>query len=89
MLWNIKIKNLIETENYYIFISEWLEGCQPTKTDRHLIKDFFKKLAHLNLNNISPNSFSSMYLDGKSYPSIERALFSSLAKTKNRLFRKR
>ena len=70
----LKYKNLIETENYYIFISEWLEGCQPTKTDRYLLKDFFKKLAHLNLNNTSSNSFSSMYLDGKSYPSIEEMI---------------
>ncbi|UTC74204.1 hypothetical protein E4O03_08090 [Treponema sp. OMZ 792] len=67
----LKYKNTIETENYYIFISEWLKGIQPIKTDRHLIKEFFKKLAYLNLKNKSSSSFSSMYLDGKTYPSIE------------------
>ena len=64
----LKYKNLIETENYYIFISEWLEGCQPTKTDRYLLKDFFKKLAHLNLNNTSSNSFWTV----KAIPQLKR-----------------
>jgi hypothetical protein len=62
---NIINKNIgiIEKENYILTISEWLEGEQPTDSNRDKLPLFFSKLAIFNKNNIIEGPYTSMYLD--------------------------
>ena len=66
-----KIIDVIEKDNHIIMISEWLNGVQPIdEKNRKLLPSFFEKLAFLNKQNIINGPYTSMYLDGKYFETI-------------------
>lgn len=70
---NIILKNedVIISDGKYICISKWIQGIQPIETNRETIKHFYSILAKFNKANISAGPYTSMYLDGRKFYSIE------------------
>ena len=60
--------------NNYILISEWIDGIQPISSDRENLPLYFKELALFNKSNICEGPFTSMYLDGKRFETIEEMI---------------
>jgi len=70
-----KIVDIIEKENYIIMISKWLNGIQPIDiNNRKLLPSFFEKLAYLNKQNIVNGPYTSMYVDGKYFETIDKLI---------------
>ncbi|MDR0511497.1 MAG: hypothetical protein LBG93_00135, partial [Treponema sp.] len=65
-----KFKDVIEKDGYILMVSEWLNGLQPIDKNRECLPNYFSILANLNKKNIAKNSFTSMYVDGNYFDSI-------------------
>ena len=52
-------------------VSEWLNGIQPIDNNRNLLPSFFEKLAYLNKQNIVNGHYTSMYMDGNYFNTID------------------
>jgi len=61
---------IVEKEGFIILISKWLDGIQPIDDKKDTLPNFFSKLAVFNKSNIIEGPFTSMYLDGKRFESI-------------------
>jgi len=66
-----KNTGIIKKDKFILLISKQLEGIQPIESERDKLHIFFSKLAAFNKNNIIDGPFSSMYLDGNYFNSIE------------------
>jgi hypothetical protein len=69
-----KIIDIIEKDNHIIMISEWLNGVQPIDNNRYLLPCFFEKLAYLNKKNIVNGPYTSMYVDGNYFNTIDELI---------------
>jgi hypothetical protein len=67
----LKYNDIIEKDGFLIMVSDWLNGIQPMDKDRNILPLFFAKLAQLNKNNIAKGLFTSMYVDGKHFSTID------------------
>lgn len=67
----VKNEDVLISDDKYICISKWIHGVQPIDTNRDKIKIFYSMLATFNKNNLSNGPYTSMYLDGKQFLSIE------------------
>jgi len=66
-----KNEDIIICDGKYIIISKWIHGIQPIDTNRDKIKTFFGMLADFNKTNLSKGPYTSMYLDGRKFFTIE------------------
>lgn len=67
----LKNEDVLVSEGKYIIINKWIQGNQPIEICRDKIKDFYSILSMFNRTNISSGPFTSMYLDGRKFDSIE------------------
>lgn len=67
----VTYSEVIETEDVYLLITPWIDGIQPIESNRDRIKDFFIHLAYLNRDNPSSGPYTSMYLDGRKFDTVE------------------
>ena len=66
-----KNEDVLINDGKYICISKWIHGVQPIDTNRDKIQKFYSMLAKFNKNNLSNGPYTSMYLDGRKFFSIE------------------
>lgn len=67
-----KYKDVINIGKYKIFISDWLNGFQPTLNNRENLPNFFYLLGIFNKQNITKKGpFTSMYVDYNYFDKIE------------------
>jgi hypothetical protein len=66
-----EIIDSFEKDNHIIIISKWLNGIQPIDNNRNLLPTFFEKLAYLNKQNIINGPYTSMYVDGHYFETID------------------
>jgi len=69
---------VIKTNNSILLISEWIEGNQPIEKNREDIKHFFKNLGRFNKTNICDGPYTSMYLDGIQFSTIDEMVETEL-----------
>ena len=61
---------IIEKEGYTLLVSEWINGIQPIDIKRDTLPAFFAELATFNKNNPTKGPFTSMYVDGRYFNSV-------------------
>lgn len=64
-------KDIIEKNGSIIMVSDWLKGLQPIDKKRENLPQFFSKLAYINKQNIVRGPYTSMYVDGNYFETIE------------------
>jgi hypothetical protein len=63
-------KDIIKRSDYVITKSNWLNGFQPINNKKYLSK-FFSLLGYFNKQNIVKGPYTSMYVDGNYFESID------------------
>jgi hypothetical protein len=69
-----KYIDIIEKNDLLIMVSDWLDGIQPIDNNRKYLPLFFSKLAYLNKHNIGKGTFTSMYVDGNYFNTIDELI---------------
>jgi hypothetical protein len=69
-----KYIDIIEKTDLLIMVSNWLDGFQPIDNNRKDLPLFFSKLAYLNKHNIGKSPFTSMYVDGNYFNTINELI---------------
>jgi hypothetical protein len=69
-----KYKDIIEKNGLLIMVSDWLTGMQPVDNGRECLPIFFSKLANINKQNIVKGPYTSMYMDGNYFETIEELI---------------
>jgi hypothetical protein len=69
-----KYIDIIEKNDSLIMVSNWLDGIQPIDSKRKKLPLFFSKLAYLNKHNIGKGPFTSMYVDGNYFNTINELI---------------
>jgi len=64
-------KDIIKRSDYVITISNWLNGFQPINNNKKYLSKFFSLLGYFNKQNIVKGPYTSMYVDGNYFESID------------------
>jgi hypothetical protein len=57
-------------DGLWFLLSPWIDGTQPVGDERAGLPDFFRQLGRFNRRNTVGEGITSMYLDGKTFPSV-------------------